>query len=259
MPSSGANGRPRVLVVGPVGGIGGMAAVARQTADSAHLPGWDIAVIDTAEGTREGAGRIRSLLGHAAQFGRMLAVLMRDRPKIAHLHTCSYLTFVRTMPDILACRCLRANVVLHVHGGFFDRFLEGLHPLSRWIVHAHLRLCHRLIVLGEAWRSRLGTVVPGLSIEVIPNAVKVSALAARATGRCGRRILFVGDLARTKGVDDLIEAVARLPEPLRRGLCVRIVGDGASGRARQVARLGPTDRAAGPAGRRRRSARVPGH
>lgn len=237
MPRPIANRRIRVLVVGPVGGLGGMAAVARQTAHATRLPDWDIAVVDTAKAARDGAGRIRSLRAHAAQFSRMLAVLIHDRPKIAHLHTCSYLTFVRTMPEILACRVLGARVVLHVHGGFFDRFLNGLHPLPRWIVHAHLRLCHRLIVLGETWRLRLENVVPGLSLEVIPNAVDVGAFAPRATDREGKRLLFVGDLARTKGTDDLIEAVARLPEPLRRGLCVRIVGDGVAGRAAQLNRL----------------------
>jgi glycosyltransferase involved in cell wall biosynthesis len=49
-----------------------------------------------------------------------------------------------------------------------------------------------------------------------------------------KRVLFVGDLATTKGIDDLIRAVGQLPDALRGGLRVRVVGDGPVGRREEL-------------------------
>ena len=232
---------PRVLVVGPVGDVGGMAAVARQTADAARLPNWDIRIAETAENTTPGGrSRPRALWHHLKRFAQLTRSLVCHRPHLAHVHTCSFLTFFRTMPDILACRLLRSKVVLHIHGGFFDSFLEGLGPLSYRLVCGHLRLCCRVILLGETWRARLTSIVPGLAVEVVPNAIDTARFSGCRGKRHGNRVLFVGDLARTKGIDDLIDAIRQLPDDLRQTARIRVVGDGPAGRREALQRHAET-------------------
>ena len=232
--------RPRVLIVGPVGGTGGMAAVARQTVDAATLSDWNIRVVDTASGDCPRRSRIRAVLAHASRFARLLRELIAHRPHVVHIHTCSFMTFLRTMPDILVCRGTGVPVVLHIHGGFFEAFLKALGPITGRLVRAHLRMCRRVILLGQTWRARLVPLVPGLCVEVVPNAVDTRVYAGDPTARRGRRILFVGDLAPAKGADDLLQAVAQLSPDQRDGLRVRIVGGGDPKRREQLDQLAHT-------------------
>jgi glycosyltransferase involved in cell wall biosynthesis len=223
-----------------------MAAVARQTADARHLPAWRIAVADTSRTTAPDRRLAQAVRAHVRRFAGLVAALLHDRPRIAHIHTCSYNTFLRTMPDILICRLAGAKIVLHVHGGYFDAFLRGLRGLRLRIVRGHLRLCHRILILGETWRRRLDALVPGLPLEILPNAVATASFAARSRIRSSHCILFVGDLARAKGIDDLIQAVAAFPADLRTRVKLCVVGDGTPERRNalndQVWRLGLADR-----------------
>ncbi len=213
----------RVLVLGPMTGRGGLATVARQTAQSALLPDCILSVLDTTRppGPRS---RGRAIVAHMGQLIALCGRMRSFRPQVVHLHTCSNWTFWRTTLDILASRLFGAAVVLHVHGGFFDRFLDDLSPWGRAWATLHLRLCRCVVVLSDRWRHRLLQRVPGVATTVLPNAVDTERYAACGPRR-GNRVLFVGELSQTKGIDDLLRAWACLPDDLRRTVRLRVAGD----------------------------------
>lgn len=82
------------------------------------------------------------------------------------------------------------------------------------------RLTVHTPVARDLWVNEIGW--PGDQIRVIPNGVDLEEFdrvtsdeveaAARRWPACAARLLFVGRLARSKGVDVLLRAVARVPE-----------------------------------------------
>ena len=110
--------KPRLLVVGPVQESGGMAAVTRQSADPALYPAWEIRVADTSRTTRPGRSLLQALIAHAQRFGKLAGRLIRFRPNVIHVHTCSYMTFYRSIPDVLISMLSGGKIILHIHGGF---------------------------------------------------------------------------------------------------------------------------------------------
>ena len=59
--------------------------------------------------------------------------------RLVHLHTCSGFTFYRSTLDLLVARLLRCRVVLHIHGGCFERFCRGSGSLGRWWIRTACR------------------------------------------------------------------------------------------------------------------------
>ena len=226
----------RVLVVGPVGESGGMGRVARMTTHGLDPERFAVAVCDTAKDTPPDRSVLAACWSHLRRAGRLIRQLRRHRPAFAHIHTCSYHTFHRTILDTLICRCWKTPFVLHVHGGLFEEYLRGLAGWRRRVALDALHRADRVIVLGETWRSTLQNLVPRAQFTVIPNAIDISAQADDSAPR-GAGILFVGDLSEVKRPEDALVTFAALPSELRRRHPLTIVGGGSADRSRQLAKL----------------------
>jgi glycosyltransferase involved in cell wall biosynthesis len=132
---------------------------------------------------------------------------------VAHIHTCSGLTFFMDGLLLLASRLRGAPAVIHIHGARFDAFLDGLpvpaRALARWIC----RRAHAVIVLSPEWRERLAQRLPGCELRTVANGVSVSARAGALHGLGTPCFVFLGNLGQRKGVHVLLEAVAVAREP----------------------------------------------
>jgi glycosyltransferase involved in cell wall biosynthesis len=94
--------------------------------------------------------------------------------------------------------------VFHLHGGGFAAVADK----RKALVHYTLQRSDAVLALSHHWAQCLRTLAPGAHVDVLPNAVALPAQ-SRHDVEPGR-ILFLGRLEATKGVDELIEAVARL-------------------------------------------------
>lgn len=86
----------------------------------------------------------------------------------------------------------------------------------------------RLVAVSEFIAGRLLALgAPEGKVVVLPIGIDTAAARAAQVDRSGRSgVLFLGRLVPKKGVDDLLEAFALLPEDLRRSTPLRIVGGG---------------------------------
>lgn len=225
----------RVLVVGPMTDGGGMAQVARMSADSFDPLRLDVAVCDTSKGTRPGRWLLEAVGSHLARGFRLFAALRRHKPQVVHLHTCSYRTFERTIVDCWLCSVFRRPYVLHVHGGLFAKYLQGLSGVRRSLAFGALRRARRVAVLSAGWRAQLASIVEGAQFCVISNAIAPPA--EPSTEVRGSGILFVGDLSEVKRPEDAIVAYASLSSDLRRRFPLTIVGGGDAARSAFLVRL----------------------
>jgi glycosyltransferase involved in cell wall biosynthesis len=144
------------------------------------------------------------------------------RPGIAHLNGQpeGYLAvFLRLM----GLRLLTTR-----HNPFTDLYLrEGSRlpvVFKRWLVLFSLRMAHRTICVSELLQRQLKEVLPEHRIAFIPTWVTGDFLEAykRPLPATPLKVLFVGRIARTKGIFEAIEAVRRCPQSQ-----LTVVGEGA--------------------------------
>jgi glycosyltransferase involved in cell wall biosynthesis len=213
-----------VLVIGPASSVGGMATSMRLQLSSSLTQRYQIIPFDNSKRTatdRRLWQGIRSQLYLACE---LFNALRRHRPDIVHLHTCSGLTFYRSMVDMLLAKWFRAKVIMHIRGGRFEEFLRNAGRFGGTLARSALRWADRVIALNQDWAERIAKLEPRARISVVQNGVVVPARLRQQHSTKKIGVVFVGNLRREKGVDDLLSAVAELPKTIRATCCLRLVG-----------------------------------
>jgi glycosyltransferase involved in cell wall biosynthesis len=187
-------------------------------------------------------------LAHALGLARLVVRVLARRPDVVHFQW-----LVIPPLDALAIRliALRCPVVLTVHDTVpFNG--ERLSLLQNLAFDWPLKLSQRLIVHTRAGRDRLvERGVPDGKVAVIPHGpLQLPGAKAGSAGEGDRpaplplardgRITFVlfGEIKPYKGPDLLVEAVSRLPRPLRHRARVIIAGRPRMDLAPLLARVG---------------------
>lgn len=227
----------RILHVTTPAPYGGLERVVTHLAASQSAAGEDVhvATLTTEAGTAPFLERLaaQGVMTHAGRAGprdylrqrRQIAALGRGlRADVVHTH--GY------RADVLAaatCRDGGTATVSTLHGftggGWKNRCYE-------WLQRRAVRSCDMVVAVSGLIAERLeGAGVPAERIRVIPNSVPVAA--SRPTRAEARALLglprdpwvvgWVGRLSTEKGLDLLLEAMARLDLP---DLHLAVVGDG---------------------------------
>jgi glycosyltransferase involved in cell wall biosynthesis len=205
--------RPTVVMSGPLPpAVGGMASVLAALGAST-LPGRvDLRLFETGKTTPAGrpwwqgvGARLRLMADWWGQLGRG-----SDQPApVAHIHTCSGFTFF--LDGLLAslARSQGCRVVLHIHGGLFDQFLDSLNPFMRAVARRIARRADLLLALSDDWRQRLTVRLPGSRIAVLANGVaEPLGDATQRTNNEEPTFVFLGLLSTLKGVPMLLDALS---------------------------------------------------
>jgi len=173
-------------------------------------------------------------------------LLVRHRRLVVHLHTTAR-AFLRDTVYMSAALAARAPLVLHLHGGGFER-LSG-----SWVARSFLERAACVIAPCESLRAWVRSAARNAHALCVPSPVSIEPLAADAARP--NLVLFLGRLEAAKGIFDLLEAVAalRAAVPDVRLVCA---GDGERiAVARYAERLGAADAVrftgwVGPSGKR---------
>lgn len=164
-----------------------------------------------------------------------------DAP-LVHVHLSSYASFWRKSVVCLLARLARKPYLLHAHGSEFVQFYEQCGPLARRFVRRVLAQADLVLALSETWRTTLQEIAPGARVEVLRNAVPLPTVDDLSRGGQSRysdsqsTLLFLGEMARHKGVFELAQAFARVTASFP-GL--RLVYSGTGSALEEVRQLGP--------------------
>lgn len=172
-------------------------------------------------------------LGAAVLLARLalLLVTMRRRVDAVHVHIAHHMALVCCALGPL----LGLRVVVKVSGWWeLERGLLAADKRGSW----RGRLARRLLRRAYAFQAISRRVADALQregfdparIRLLPNAVDLDRFRPHAGAEGGPpTAMYVGRLVPEKGLDTLVEALARVP-----GLRLRVVGEGVSGDALRV-------------------------
>ncbi|HEU4653099.1 MAG TPA: glycosyltransferase [Steroidobacteraceae bacterium] len=174
---------------------------------------------------RDGGGLTKAWVFAASvlRFNRQL----RQMPDVVHVHFASGASSKRKM--ILAALAQRrgARVILHAHGGYYRNYWDRIGAREKALASQVFRNVSALIVLGESWRDFFACIgVPRSKIVVLPNPVSLPSSVPVRHANSKVRAVYLGLMSQTKGTFDLVEAVERLPRPMRDRLHLVIAGNG---------------------------------
>ncbi len=213
-PGASSATRPlRVVVLTPgVGGLGGisrmMDAVGEEMADRT---GADVAV--SFVGTRGDVPPLRPLV-FLRSIVQVAARCATGRCDMLHVNVASFGSTFRKMILSSIARACGTPYVIHLHGGQYEGFWASRGPRASAAIGAFFRNAAGIVVLGGTWerfvRDRLPEVAP--RITVLPNATRAPALPRRDTRGEDVIILFLGQLNASKGVPQLVEALAGMSD-----------------------------------------------
>jgi glycosyltransferase involved in cell wall biosynthesis len=223
----------KVIQLGPALSVrGGITTVEQNICD--YLPAYvsmrHIATMDHGSAFARAAIYARAMLS-------LNAALQVIEPCIVHIHFASRGSTLRKL--VLANMVLRAGrpLVLHAHGGYFDRFHRALPAVLRRTVNGVLQRANVLIALSARWRDFYVNEceVSPSHVAVLPNAVRWSPEVPDRAGRRQVQFLFLGRMCEKKGTYDLVNAFAALPEKVRARAQLVLAGDGDLGAIRKLA------------------------
>ena len=223
----------RVLIVGPTPPpFHGVAVFIRDILAGAQaFQPWLVEHLDTSDRRdAENLGRwdADNLILGFSNLAQLAARLLRHRHRLVYIPISQNIpAFLRDAWFIMSARLLGARVAVQLHGGYFRTFYEQSPGWFRALARFTLRRAAVLIVLSEEFRPIFSGLVDAEKIHVVENGVPDlfadCACPAEINLEKSRTLLYLGTLNRTKGILELLEAVALLSADMP-DLRLRIAG-----------------------------------
>jgi glycosyltransferase involved in cell wall biosynthesis len=149
---------------------------------------------------------------------RTAAVVAFGRSDVCHLNVASGVSTYRKIALAMIASLAGKPLVLHLHGGGYVDFFRRSGRLKVWLVRRFFSAASRVVVLGDRWRdfAESDLRVPATLIDVVPNGTpdirdQVSAHEFLMPS-ASREVVFVGAVAQTKGIEELLGAWTALCE-----------------------------------------------
>lgn len=224
--------RPKVLVFGPaLEAISGVSTHVRQILASELSQEFDLLHFRVgSEGRRENP--LQKLLRFALSPAQLALLLLRTGAGVVHLNaSLDQKSYWRDLCYWAVAKLLGRRVVNQIHGGAMPQeFFRGS-VLLTWVLRRFLVSSDSVAVLSSAELAAYRAFDERINVRLVPNAIDPAGLSdqSRSYNRDEPlRLVYVGRLVRTKGLFELIEALALLKQE-GRSFSLAIAGQGPIG------------------------------
>lgn len=143
----------------------------------------------------------------------LAARILIDGADIVHLNTSlNHRAYWRDLAYLLVAKLCGARTVYQVHGGELPREFTLGSRLRAAVLPAALRLPDTIVVLADSELEAYRNFVPEQHIVLLPNAIDLAAYDAPVRSHADPslclRLLYVGRLVRSKGLYEVLSALA---------------------------------------------------
>lgn len=157
-----------------------------------------------------------------AFFGDFRRILRREKPALIILPISQApAVFLRDMVFARIAGCTSVPVLLYLHGSAFKETVVDSWKILTPLMKRLLRTARGVVVLGERLKGIFRGVIPDENIFVVYNGVDLPVI-ARTT--IYHRVVFLGNLMRSKGIEDFVEA-CRIVHSHRSDIKFSIIGE----------------------------------
>jgi glycosyltransferase involved in cell wall biosynthesis len=229
--------KAKVIVVGPIPPpYHGVATFTRDLLAHFHHPQIELLHLDTSDrrdttnlgkwdptNIQLGFSNLSELAGRCVKSGADIVYIPISQNAPA---------FMRDALFILQARALGCKVVLHLHGGYFKQMYEqpnffGGNEFFRKFVRMAFSAVSAAVVLADEFRPVFGNLLPDSKIFVVENGVPECGaweIREKSVKHSAETLLYMGTLMRTKGVFELVQAIAILKQS-RPAVKLRLAGN----------------------------------
>ncbi|MGK5027844.1 glycosyltransferase family 4 protein [Janthinobacterium sp. RB2R34] len=161
------------------------------------------------EGRRE--SRLHKLLRFAWSPFQFLQALRVQQPQIVHINTSmEQKSYWRDLAYLLVAKAMGKRVLYQVHGGALPQVFFRGKPLLTGLLRRVLHLPDAVVLLAQCELRAYRSFDAGLPLEVIPNAIDAGVDAGQKlqSPQAPLSLVYVGRLAASKGLFELVEALA---------------------------------------------------
>jgi glycosyltransferase involved in cell wall biosynthesis len=189
---------------------------------------FDLLHLDTrANKTLQGIGKwsIGKLFRYFALYVRMCRILVFKRPDLVLIPISqSTIGYLKDFFFIALARITGTKVIVQLRGSNFQNWLEAGSALNRAFVKWSLRRCQAVIVLGNKLKPLFQDIFEENKIFVVPNGGNYE-LSFSVKQNDPIRILYLGNLQASKGIEDVIHAISKLEEKYSGKFQLDVVGN----------------------------------
>lgn len=164
---------------------------------------------------------IKKIMFALLAYIRIFLYLVSERPQILHVHMSERGSVARKGVAIKIAKRLDCKIIIHMHGAEFQTWYETLDEQKKNKVFSILNSADTLIILGNYWKSFIGTIVPLEKLKVVYNGVD---LKDNSYNPDGSTLLFLGAVGQRKGAYDLVKAFTAIKDRIPKSINLRFYG-----------------------------------
>ncbi|MEH0760548.1 glycosyltransferase family 4 protein [Vibrio sp. 16] len=124
---------------------------------------------------------------------------------IVHIHGSLKTSFFRKTPYLLISKLFGKKVIYHIHAAQVEQYFDGMHDLKLRLVRKLFSLYDLRLCLGYPWVNGLEALT-GSKWSVLHNPMHPPKIEDSMETSCVCEFLFMGELSRRKGIEDLLHA-----------------------------------------------------
>lgn len=176
--------------------------------------------VDVIVNTNPDKGKVNVLSKYMKWFLSFFKYLLKNMNRVSLIH--AHYVFPTGILALFAKTLLKIPYVVTSHGGDLDQMAKK-HPKIQQLTKKILHEASAVIVVGEGLKSevlgryevpesRVHVLSMGVNTDVFKSIEKLEALEALELPSQSKKILFVGNVIRAKGIFELVQAFEKLQE-----------------------------------------------
>jgi glycosyltransferase involved in cell wall biosynthesis len=142
-------------------------------------------------------------------------IIRAEKIYIVHINSTSFKNVFKNIEIQEIVKKLGVKSIIHIHGGYFDRFYKGLSNVWRKRLERGLNRSDALICLSAGWKKFFASTFKEAKVYVLENAIDLEPFLEigeyrEYSNKDEIHAIYLGRISKMKGIFDLVEVSKKL-------------------------------------------------